>query len=48
MMMFMMIYIKDDDDIEYDDMYRPRHNISFTLSGDSTLNVILMLVSLSA
>ena len=48
MMMFMMICIKDDDDIEYDDMYRPRQNIRITLSGNSTLNVIIMLVSLSA
>ena len=43
MKMFMMICIKDDDDIEYDDMYRPRQNIRITLSGNSTLNVILML-----
>ena len=48
MKMLMMICIKHDDDIEYDDMYRPRQNIRITLSDDSTLNVILMLVSLSA
>ena len=46
MMMFMMICIKDDDDIEYDAMYRPRQNIRITLSDDSTLNVILMTLEL--